>query len=69
MEDISGDQWEHFAAVSRNAPVTQDSSIQQHSPARSQTAPLGPDGGAGARVRARIRLRPAFARISFTVYK
>lgn len=22
MEDISGDQWEHFAAVSRNAPVT-----------------------------------------------
>lgn len=52
MEDISGDQWEHFAAVSRNAPVTQDSSIQQHSPARSQTAPLGPDGGAGVRVRA-----------------
>lgn len=44
MEDISGDQWEHFAAVSRNDPVTQDFSIQQHSPARSETAPLGPDG-------------------------
>lgn len=47
MEDISGDQWEHFAAVSRNDPVTQDFSIQQHSPARSETAPLGPDDRAG----------------------
>lgn len=43
MEDISGDQWAHFAAVSRNGPVVQDFSIQQHSPAHSQTAPLGPD--------------------------
>lgn len=43
MEDISGDQWEHFAAVSRNDPVTQDFCIQQHSPVLSKTAPLGPD--------------------------
>lgn len=42
MEDISGDQWEHFAEVSRNGPGIQDFSIQQHSPAHSQTAPLGP---------------------------
>lgn len=61
MEDISGDQWEHFAAVSRNDPVTQDFSIQQHSPARSETAPLGPDdraGGACARLRVCL---PAFS--------
>lgn len=50
MEDISGDQWEHFAAVSRNGPVTQDFSIQQHSPARPKMAPVGPDAGAGVRV-------------------
>ena len=47
MEDISGDQWEHFAAVSRNGPVIEDFSIQQRSPAHSQTAPLGPDGWTG----------------------
>lgn len=62
MEDISGDQWEHFAAVSRNDPVTQDLCIQQHSPALSKTAPLGPDGWAGGCVY-------VFACINFTVYK
>lgn len=73
MEDISGDQWEHFAAVSRNGSITQDFSIQQHSPAHSERAPLGPDDGAGARVRvARVTcawLRPVFSCINFTVYK
>lgn len=47
MEDISGDQWEHFAVVSKNGPLILDFSIQQHSPARSQIASQGPNGWVG----------------------